>query len=144
MARARRRGGSPEPEVQRPTTKVKNFPLTAAPLGPSPDPALPGLGATKVRRRKVIDDPRFTEFWEAYPRRLGKGDARKAWTKQLGLGVDPAVMIAGALRYAETRRNEDPEYTPYPSTWLNGERWTDEPADRPARRPHHDDDFWNN
>jgi hypothetical protein len=34
------------------------------------------------------------------------------------------VIIAAAKRYADTR--PDPQYTPMPSTWLNGGRWEDD------------------
>ena len=79
------------------------------------------------------DDPRFTEFWNAYPRKTAKGTARAAWAKAiLKARADPDDIIAAALAYAATP-GLDPQYTPHPATWLNQERWADDPATAPSR-----------
>jgi hypothetical protein len=75
-------------------------------------------------------DAFFAEFWTSYPKKAGKGQARKAWATARRRGTDPAVIIAGARRYAADPNRED-EYTKHPATWLNGECWDDEPL--PAR-----------
>lgn len=74
----------------------------------------------------------FDAFWTAYPRKVGKGQARTAWAKAIK-AADPATITAAATRYATERAGADPKYTPHPATWLNGERWTDEPG-RPQLR----------
>jgi hypothetical protein len=66
----------------------------------------------------------FEDFYEAYPRKTAKGAARKAWEK-LSL-EDQEKAVAGALRYAHDP-NRDESFTAYPATWLNAERWEDEP-----------------
>src|SRR5690606_1449835 len=90
----------------------------------------------------------FDEFWAAYPRRVGKGAARKAWAKATKKAA-PEESNAGRHRYAASpprqppdprRQSADIRYTAHPSTWLNAERWTDEiePAPTaPAGDPHH-------
>jgi hypothetical protein len=78
-------------------------------------------------------DKDFDRFWAAYPRRIGKGQARKAWAKALKAGTDPETVIEAAGRFTALRGNEDPKFTPHPSTWLNGERWTDVPDPEPPR-----------
>lgn len=77
-------------------------------------------------------DQFFAAFWQAYPRKTGKGQARKAWATARRRGVPPENLIRGAQRYAEDP-NRDPAYTKHPATWLNGECWDDEPL--PDRRP---------
>lgn len=67
----------------------------------------------------------FAEFWKAYPRRVGKGQARKAYAKAIKSN-DPSFLIAEAQKFAKRMRGQDPRYIPHPSTWLNGERWLDE------------------
>ncbi|OOL30438.1 hypothetical protein GQ85_19825 [Rhodococcus rhodochrous] len=70
---------------------------------------------------------RFPEFWAAYPRRVGKATARKAWDKALGQpGVNADMIIAGAWRLAQDPNRVD-RYTPHPTTWINREGWTDAP-----------------
>lgn len=74
------------------------------------------------------DDPDFAKFWDVYPRKVGKGEARKAWAKLLKAGIDPADIIAGAERYRDDplRKRQEIKYTKHPGPWLNAERWTDE------------------
>jgi hypothetical protein len=71
----------------------------------------------------------FDEFWTAYPRRVGKGAARKAWDKAIKANANPIAIVAAAKHFAtDPRRAEaDIKYTPHPATWLNAERWADEP-----------------
>lgn len=73
----------------------------------------------------------FTEFWEAYPKCPRKTDKPKAKAlfdriiagKHHGIGKTAAqTIIDGLRRYASTQ--PDPQYVPLPTTWLNGERWT--------------------
>jgi len=69
--------------------------------------------------------PMFDEFWRAFPRKEGKGAARKAWEKATTKAV-PAAIVRGVYRYADDP-NRDPAYTCHPATWLNQERWDDDP-----------------
>ena len=78
--------------------------------------------------REEYDDPRFAEFWAAYPRKAGKRAAWRAWKAAGKRGADPAAIVKAALRFAEQRHGQDPQYTPHASTWLNGARYDDEPG----------------
>ena len=81
---------------------------------------------------KELDHPaddRFDEFWDTVPRKVGKGAARKAWKKAVKK-ADPEVIIEGMRRYRDDPNRED-EFTAHPSSWLNAERWDDDPL--PAR-----------
>lgn len=73
----------------------------------------------------------FDQFWRIYPRRAGKGAARKAW--QLALRkVDGAVILEAATRYAaDPNQPDDKTKIPHPATWLNQERWEDDPLPAP-------------
>lgn len=71
----------------------------------------------------------FDEFWEAYPRKIGKGAARKAWEK-IRPGESLAAEIVAAVhrdRKTEQWRRDSGKYIPHPATWLNQERWEDDP-----------------
>lgn len=78
-------------------------------------------------------DEDFERFWATYPRRIGKGQARKAWATAIKRGTDPERIIEAAGRFTAARGNQDPKFTPHPSTWLNGERWGDAPEAEPPR-----------
>lgn len=68
---------------------------------------------------------RFDEFWQVYPRRVGKVAARKSWAKAI-TAADPDLIVAAAQRYSADP-NRLPEYTAHPATWLNQGRWDDDP-----------------
>jgi hypothetical protein len=81
-------------------------------------------------KRSIVQKPvdldfGFVEFWACYPRRSGKGHARAAWAKAIRKD-SPRDIIAGAVRYRDDP-NREKEFTAMPATWLNGERWSDEP-----------------
>jgi len=67
----------------------------------------------------------FNEFWAVYPRKKGKGQARRAFEKALEK-TDLETIIAGVEAYIEHEDMSDPQFVAHPSTWLNGERWEDE------------------
>ena len=66
----------------------------------------------------------FESFWKIYPRKIGKGLARKAYEKALKKnGVEK--INSAAVVFAENSKSKDPKFIPHPSTWLNQERWDD-------------------
>ena len=77
-----------------------------------------------------IDDPEFELFWLAYPRRIGKGRARKSFNRAREKKILPAIdaLIAIVVRHTKQVQwaNDGGEYIPHPATWLNGEQWLDE------------------
>jgi uncharacterized protein YdaU (DUF1376 family) len=78
------------------------------------------------RKRGVnVDTPEFSSFWEAFPNKVGKGHARKAFSGALAK-TDLAALLEAVQRY---KRSKPPDQKwCNPSTFLNGERWLDEPA----------------
>lgn len=69
--------------------------------------------------------PEFDRFWAIYPRRTGKGAARIAYAKAR-TKVPYSHLMQRVLEYANDP-NRDPAFTPHPATWLNQERWDDDP-----------------
>jgi hypothetical protein len=129
------------PTFSRVKEGYKNSPSSAARMTESATPPAAPPRATVT----PIEDRHFGRFWDAYPRKVGKGAARKAWTKAIKSGATPPDIAAGAERYRDDpkRRREDIRFTAHPATWLNAERWTDQLAEEPSveliRRP-----FWEN
>lgn len=69
----------------------------------------------------------FDEFWAAYPRRVAKGDARKAWEKAAKREPELLAKCLAALAWQVVQNEWDGgKYTPHPSTYLNQERYDDE------------------
>lgn len=70
----------------------------------------------------------FEQFYSAYPRKVGRRQAARAFIQALKRNNHPREIVEGARRYAEERKGEEPRYTKHPATWLNGDCWADEPA----------------
>lgn len=83
---------------------------------------------------QMAADPRFAEWYTAYPVHKAPGDAEKAWAKALREGADPQALITAAKRY-----RDDPlvlrGYGKHPATWLNAKCWLDEVTPPPAPPP---------
>ena len=80
-------------------------------------------------------DAEFDVFWAAYPRRVAKGAARKAWGKAVKKTEADAIMSALEKQRSLGAFNVEPCYIPHPATWLNQERWDDEPTPPSLPRP---------
>lgn len=72
------------------------------------------------------DEPpsRFEEFWKAYPRQAGsKAKARKAWAKRKLDRIAEQIIANVRERALHDRQWRDEQFIPYPTTYLNQERW---------------------
>lgn len=74
---------------------------------------------------------RFDEFYEAYPKRVGRKRAHEAWQIQ-GLDDHADKLIADVKRRALEDGRWLDGYVPDPVTYLEEERWTDELQPRRA------------
>lgn len=107
-------------------------------------PSLEGMDTPKDKDRdkdKVKDKDTalsgFELFWLAYPRKVGKGAACKAW-----LRINPNFTLAGQIIVAVNKQKrcaqwlkDSGDFIPHPSTWLNQMRWEDEVPVMAGLRP---------
>ena len=70
-------------------------------------------------------DSQFNEWWSYFPRKEGKGAARKEFDKALKK-VDLDVLVEAAENYRNDP-NREPKFTVQPARWLREERWDDGP-----------------
>lgn len=70
----------------------------------------------------------FERFWSAYPKKVAKAAALKAWGK-----IKPDQELTNTIleaiekhKQSDQWRKDGGQYIPNPSTWLNGKRWDDE------------------
>lgn len=92
---------------------------------PSLEPSLePILAQTESLGVSVVES--FNDFWDAYPRKVGKGAAVKAF-KAAAKKHDFDLIVEGARRIAADPNLPASQFVPYPATWLNREGWNDEP-----------------
>jgi uncharacterized protein YdaU (DUF1376 family) len=71
---------------------------------------------------------RFDEFWKAYPKKIGKDAAKKAFEKRKPDAVMLAQMV-NAVNFQKRSvawQKDGGQFIPNPATWLNQGRWQDE------------------
>lgn len=73
-------------------------------------------------------DALFDRFWNLYPRKIRKADARKAWAKLKVTDHLFGQIIDGLARYCASAEwlKDGGRFVPHAPTWLNGSRWEDE------------------
>lgn len=77
-------------------------------------------------QKPVVDDP-FETFWKAYPRKVGKGAARKLFFRlRCDKYLDTILEALVEQRKCEQWNEAGGRFIPHPATWLNQERWDDE------------------
>lgn len=77
-----------------------------------------------------VHNQRFEIWWKAYPKKVAKQYALKAWNR---IKPDKALFekMLKALReqkQSEQWRRDNGKYIPNPATWLNGGYWDNESA----------------
>lgn len=80
---------------------------------------------------EIVSD--FDLVWQAYPRKVGKGAARKVWAK-LRPSSETVQQMLDALVWQVTQPQwikDGGQFIPHLATWLNQERWEDEPFNLP-------------
>lgn len=79
----------------------------------------------------------FESWWKLYPRKIGKGQARKAFKAALKK-TDLDTLTTGVETYSASVDDTEQQFIAHPATWLNGERWDDDtgpPPSKPAFDP---------
>lgn len=87
----------------------------------SPDPTRPDPNSASSQLERD-----FEAWYLAYPRKRGKGQALKAY-KAARKKTDAETLLVAVEVQRPTLIAKGPDFVPYPATWLNGERWEDEP-----------------
>lgn len=96
-------------------------------------------------------EPTFEEFYDLYPKKADKADAKRAWEKWVGKGVAPSVIMAGLREFVADPNLPGPaekKFIKNAATWLNKECWNHEPLPprtgnvRPLRSTYDDDKTW--
>ena len=75
----------------------------------------------------------FDKFWEVYPKKTDKGKTLTSWNKLCHKPIKDRpswkeIKIA-ILRQMKSQRWKDPRFIPHASTWINQNRWLDDPKE---------------
>lgn len=99
---------------------------------PSPNLTLTYPNLSPSSAKKPMETPEgFEAFWTAYPRKVSKPDALKAYAKAIKRDA-PEAILAGVKAY---RFSPEAEFQPHAATWLNGDRWKDGKAPAAGSTP---------
>ena len=89
-----------------------------------------GEGNNEKKKRNNTYTESFEIFWKEYPNRVGKPDAMKKYKEQ-----EHSEIIEWLERWKEfwDYSETEPRFIPHPATWLNQERYRDEPPETKAK-----------
>lgn len=86
------------------------------------------------KAKEKRDEEIFNEWYQHYPRKVSKGQARKAFKRVVDkVGLDR--LIEATKNYAASVQGKDKAYIKHPASWLNGECWDDDEQDMPTNGP---------
>lgn len=90
-------------------------------------PISPSKGDVTVDNPDLMQE-RFEQFWSAYPKKVGKGDARKKFLKLKPNQklFDQILSAVEAAKKTEQWTKNNGQFVPNPATWLNQSRWEDD------------------
>jgi hypothetical protein len=116
-------------------------------IGERQTPSSPATPATVTQPGERIRAGLFDTFWAAYPRKVGKATARRAFDAAIRRTGNPTLVIDGARRLATDPNLPEREFIPHPPTWLNRDGWEDEALPprtngRPPERPRSGAGVW--
>jgi biotin operon repressor len=78
------------------------------------------LGNITSKNMSIFDD-----LWKIYPKKVGKGTAKKAFAKAMTKATADQIEHSLSV-FVRAWGNKDKKFMPHLATWLNGERWDDE------------------
>lgn len=81
---------------------------------------------SKLKNKTIVQDDSFEQFWNRYPRKEGKADARKAFDAAIKKETFETILN-GASGYASfvQREKRELKYVKLPGGWLRNEAWKD-------------------
>ena len=68
----------------------------------------------------------FKKFYELYPRKVGKANVEKWFTKNKPNDNLMETILKALEIQKKSKQWQDKQFIPYPYTWLNQKRWEDE------------------
>lgn len=78
------------------------------------------------KKNKIIQNECFEKFYDAYPRKQKKEDAKKAFEQIGGNEELLGKMLVAIFWQKETDQWSEVGFIPLPATWLRAKQWNDE------------------
>lgn len=100
------------------------LPQSAASCGLNPIQSNTNPNTNPNPKRAGVREDDFERFWSVYPKKVGKGEAKKAFSK-VSVAVDTLIQAVERQKRSEQWSKDGGRYIPNPATWLNQGRWDD-------------------
>jgi len=111
------------------------------------------LNKEKVKKDSSLFEIEFKEFWDLYPRKTQKQDAKETFMVRCrqGLSSDIIKALKGYLKFLKYQRiqNNFDQAPMYPKTFLNKNRWKEfinfeykEPGQRISKQTPKEQNYW--
>lgn len=102
---------------------------------PNPNPSIYCAVAQEETENLDLTEEWFNSFWELYPKKSDKKKAKVRFIKICKNEEDYQKIIEGLKKTVVPKAEaEGTQYIPLATTWLNGERWNDEPYKSPKQK----------
>ena len=114
-------------------------PATDKPSPENPAPENPAYKNTNYSEQQVKEtwssdnDEEFEAFWNVYPRKVKRLDARKAF--EAAYREHGQKVLNGARRLAADPNLPPAQFVPYPASWIRAEGWNNEPYPERQKTP---------
>jgi hypothetical protein len=91
-----------------------------------------------TRAKQKPPDPILLRIYEAYPRKIARATAYMAIDKALGRiakekycfrGDAADFLYQAVVKFGESPAGKKGDYTPHPASWMNGDRFFDDPQE---------------
>ena len=82
---------------------------------------------TETEKKECSSNDIFEKWWKEVPKKVGKGGARRAFNTALKK-TSFENLLTKIQEYSAACADKKSEFIAHPDTWLNKERWLDEPA----------------
>ena len=130
------RGGKASAHKRKTTKRVSEQQCASISLQPKSNLSLSLSLSDTLSKDRVLRDSKseslehdllFDSFWQSYPKKKGKLEAQKAFSRlKATQEFLDTVILPGIERAKKSHQWQNPTYIPNPATWLNGKRWADE------------------
>lgn len=109
--------------VKRFRERSSNVAVTVDETGPDTDTDTEQKQIKKTNKKsRSASSAEFDQFWNCYPKKVGRGAAEKAWLKAIAVTTaEEITRVVQAYPWGE-----DKQFIPHPATWLNQRRWQDD------------------
>lgn len=108
--------------------------VTPVHLDPKPLSKRTDEPSLTVKEPSTRADDGFLTFWNAYPKKVSKAAAEKAW-KKAKADLQTVLNAIERAKVSADWQKDGGQFIPYPASWLNGRRWEDEIAVHPPSAP---------